>query len=404
MVSLLGLLLLVGSATAGAIACWPRPRCCSDFVGRCVVAVLLFVAGAELWAEEALPELEIVRSSYIQAVTGIRSIDCQFTTKKIGDTRKHSGQDEHGSILVYRVRYARDQRRRMVSRESESKAGKTGLRTWAAFDGKSYASWAESLMDNAEQGYFAPWGRISPETPSDLNFPETIDQFLGHRLGGGEVSLDRLIMGRETRIVGWEVVGGHRCVHIELPQHAPMAKNPNHVWKTDAWLDPEVAFLPRRIFMSSVRNGKMTREVVIEEFERFEGGGERDFIFLPKNAVWMGGGITRRTTLEKAVVNQPLSDALFRPEFPIGSLVHVTIPGQPDRTYSVGGDEIRKALVAKSTQKPPPVAMPAAPGAIPDARPVTPGNSVGVVLFRVAAWMSLVIVVGMIAWRAFRHA
>lgn len=368
-------------------------------LGACLLICSMITAISQA-NDERVPDLEVLRSSYIQAVSAIRSIDCRLTQTKTGDSELGTVGPSIGS---YEVHYVRDGDRRMLSTLGGDGSGKHTIRVWAAFDGKNYSSWAESLKASAEEGYFAPWGRIGADTPPELSTVQTLDSFLGYQLIGGHLGLDQVILQPKTRTVGWEVVGGHRCVRIELPEHAPALRSPDQLWRTQAWLDPEFDYLPRKIYSTSVRNGKLFRAILIEEFGRFESSDGGASVYLPKTATWRGGRVSRRMVLESATVNQPPSAELFRPMFPVGAFVKESIPGRPVRTYSVGGAEARKQAVAKSIPKAVPIAV-APPQKVPDARPPAPGTSTWFIVVRSAAWMVLIVIVGVSAWRVVRRA
>lgn len=369
-------------------------------LGACLLICSMITAVGQA-NDERVPDLEVLRSSYIQAVSAIRSIDCRLTLTKTGDSKSDPATS---SLRSYEVYYVRDGDRRMLSTLGGDVSGKSAIRVWASFDGKVYSSWAESLKESAEKGNFAPWGRIATETPPELSFVQTLDSFLGYQLIGGHTDLDQVILQPKTRTVGWEVVGGHRCVRIELQEHAPSPRNPDQLWRTQAWLDPEFDYLPRRIYSTSVRNEKSFREVLIEEFGRFESSDGGTPVYLPKIAIWRGGSVSRRMVLESAIVNQPPSADLFRPKFPVGARVKESIPGRPVRTYSVGGEEARKQAVAKATPKAVPIAVAAHPQEVPDARPPAPGTSTWFIVLRSAAWLALIVIVGVSAWRVVRRA
>ncbi len=367
-----------------------------------IVVALAMLCSVGMADDAPIPDLEIIRSSYIQAVSAIRSMDCRLTHTQLAEPP----QDPEAvvGIWLYEIQYARDENRQMLSTFGKDPKGKGTIRIWASFDGKVYSSWAESLMETAEEGYFSPWGRIEADSASELTSIQTVDDFLGYRLAQGQMDLTRLILKPETRVVDWDLVEGHRCLRLELPTHVRNSKRPESLWKTEVWLDPEFDYLPRRIHLESTQKSKFALELLVEEFGQYPNGDGAKPLLLPKRAVWKGGRFTRRMVLESAIVNQPLAADLFRPSFPLGTFVKESIPGLPVKTYAVGGDEIRKQLSAKATQKAVPRKIVAVVQEPPDASPAAPGTSGWFRFLRYGAWTCLIAVGGVIAWRAYRRA
>ncbi len=327
---------------------WHSPR---RVVRDLVVLLLLCLPYVALRAADStpatLPSLEAVISEYVQAISSLRTIDCKCHI----DIKPHAvDPNEETPMTVMDVRFVRDGLKVAMRISGETGVGQKAIDMWVAFDGEKYSEWSASLAVDAANGYFAPRGVITSQEPTMMNAIPTLETFLGKRVGGGPMDLESLLKRDEARVTGWEEVAGNPCLRVELGEHPRTAKSMSLHSHTVILLDPKHSFLPRSIVTTHPGKTTRTKAVIVDAFEAVpDRSSNGAAVWLPKTGSITNSASRRDFHFDAFIVNQPLGNSEFAPQFPQGALVGQNVVGQPESKFLVGTSEYRKELTDRAT-------------------------------------------------------
>lgn len=311
-----------------------RPQWSMVFLSLHVYALTGTAFAAEL------PSLDVVRASYVESVTSIESIQYELELKsiRIKEIPPHVLPPGLDPVSLWRVKVSQDGPRQARATEVESEFGDS-VRSWAGFNGSSYASWRHSITASPGKEQL-PQGRVSMEMPRELKEP-ALAPLLGVDVFPGE-NLAALLKRPGSRVAGVEMLDGADCVKVELAPHSGFTTIPGHTFQLIAWLDPKAGYLPRRLRLmdpNDAGRSPVNVEYVVSEFQQVDAGSGRQ-LWVPKLGEWRPGhGFTKwRMQFNNVVVNQPIPAKTFNPEFPFGTLVREELPGQQVKHFYAGGE------------------------------------------------------------------
>ncbi len=197
----------------------------------------------------------------------------------------------------------------------------------------------------------------------------TPDTFMGIPLNWTEESILSKLAGNNARVIGWEDVMGHPCVHVHLGTCTAYWGDPIPV---EAWLDPAHDWLPRQItyrhYPPPVEDFVIRQ--IVTQFKRVPDpllGRDRWF---PQTVDFKDRLIHRFEMLE-ITVNEPIAahEFVIRPES--GMEVTEWRDGVPVRASIFGGPEElekRRQEIAQQAATMPPPSGARADATPPDAR------------------------------------
>ncbi len=225
-----------------------------------------------------------------------------------------------------------------------SQPGGAGLRiphSWWSFDGEA----AYFVMVNMEQ----------PEQIQQIYQSETIDpmvaelphplNFLGQPFLRSETRLTEAL--REGTVIGTENVGDAECLRIELPA----IRTASGDQAVTVWLDPQVNYLPRRVFqrepeLREIPKVAVERKYYVWECDQFMSvideltKDQRPFL---KTGRMSGYGGVHRFDFPTVRINHQPARSRFIPQAQVGTEMHVRRAGKPTVMTVFGG----RAGVAK---------------------------------------------------------
>jgi len=360
-------------------------------------------------ADAPLPDLETVRSMYIDSVTSIHTLDCHYRVERqYSESEKRKLADDR--YVAFDVRLVRHGTRQAVSTEFINPRGDRVTRSWYGFDGGVYARLTESLGDPATW-HGLPYGEVRAEVDNNLFSVESIDCCRGEYLHSGTTSLSILFQQDGARVVGWENVDKHRCLKVISPEYGLYPRKPDLVrMEMISWLDPMASYLPRRIRMQTIKgkdNGRAsTKSYGVTDFIHVRGETDGKSYVFPRKGSYESPLERSHIEVVSVVVNGTVSDHEFKPQFPELTLVNEHLPNQKPRSYVVGDAkkreeeqrkrDLRSAAKLKGEKKetvPPKVMSP------PSARPAEAGSDSWSWIMRGVGLVLCLLAVGlMIQW------
>lgn len=303
----------------------------------------LFLPTSSLSADDSppLPSLAAVRNAYVEAITSIHSLECQYTLERILTEAERAELPANRyvafdcELTLSGDRYAHLQ----VCFNSKRKAI---LRTWRGYDGARYSHWHESPGSLLEK-HQMPTGSIGVERDASVDSLEWWENWLGRKLSSNHIELRDWSLGEQGRIIGWETAEKARCVKVDCPPRQLTGKHPQlGDTQVIAWLDPSHRFLPRRIEVIDGSSPPSKYIYVIETFETVTGHDGKAYS-IPKTGMLKSPLVSTRMTTTNVTVNRPVSLATFQPKFPDKTLVQEDLPPNKPREYVVGDAAEREA-------------------------------------------------------------
>lgn len=297
-------------------------------------------------AQEAQPpSLAVLRAKYLESISSIHTLQYDLTARKIDLEKIPPDKVPPGLDLTVsgRERYVRSGQKVARSFEWISKSESGRSKDWAAFDGKFYSQWR--FVESSHLPWRdPPQGSISDSRPKALNL-ESHETLLGQSVFR-DVTFETLLNSSESRVVGFDDVEGHRCVKVELAPFQLPKVGPDQqeiTYSYVVWFDPAVGYLPR-LFRNRVSGeSELTGGCETFKFQRIE-TPDKQLIWFPES------GVVRRHhkynewhyEFSNVVVNEPIPDQAFQPEFTFSTYVVDKRPGAAVRIYYAGGAEGEK--------------------------------------------------------------
>lgn len=348
-----------------------------------------------LAADKALPHIDSLRASYVESVTSIRTMDYQIELQWESYQGPPPSPDTTKSISLHLIR---DGVKEAVSETSFPFVGDWTMKNWWSFDGRKYAS-SFTRADSNGNHLSTPTAEIAFERPVMFRAWLTIEKLLGQSLWGGPTNLaDLLNRPDDVRVLGWQEVRGHPCVHIDLGQHPRYDRKPETLAATSAWFDPNHGFLPRRILTkvsgADSKQNENYRDMEVEEFLSVSDAVN------PNKTHWIPAkGSSRnprsgfRLELGEVRVNAPIDPMRFEPEFVEGTTVSNRLQS-PTKVSYIGGEAAARKISEK-LEKTPPAAVDPSAGASPSKPSVSarPSEQVGWSVASASKWIAMLLVV-----------
>lgn len=179
-----------------------------------IFLVLLSVASSA--AEDALPSLETIRTTYLAYVGSIHTMESEIEmTQVTHEPRKGS---EETLPVAFEVRVLRTGDLRSKLSLARNADGMPLFRAWYGYDGRLYARWQMCPEERATCSSL-PYGEIQPEVMFSVYEDLTVELLTGEMWGSRETPLGELLALPGTRVVGWEAVGDVPCVKVVTPRH-----------------------------------------------------------------------------------------------------------------------------------------------------------------------------------------
>lgn len=301
--------------------------------------------------EKQPPSLAVLRAKYLESISSIHTLQYDLTARQVDLEKVPPGvlpPGIDGTVLMH-GRYVRSGDKVARLFESVSRSGEGRGRDWAAFDGKFYSQWR--FVESSQLPWRdLPQGSISDSRPSEVLHPSH-EKLLGLSVFR-DVSFETLLNSTDSHVVEFDDVEGHRCVKVELAPFQLPKVGPDRQEITYAyvvWFDPEVGYLPR-LFRNRVSGeSELTGGCEILKFQRVE-TPDKQLIWFPES------GVVRRHhkynewhyEFSNVIVNEPIPDRAFQPEFPFSTFVVDKRPGAPVRSYYAGGADGEKQYLELS--------------------------------------------------------
>lgn len=314
------------------------------------VACLALALAGPVDFDGPLPTIETIRNSYQSALTPIFTLDCEMhldlENVKPDPLQNASVRYESADLHLWRKG---DWRALYI----EFTDGNHELATanWNGYDGSLYARWTKSLQPAERQTGF-PGGILQAEKDNNSYETFTVDRLTGETLSAGDLPLGLLLEDPGAKVVGRKDISGVTCVEVSFPKHMIGRMFPEiKTAETTVWLDPAHSYLPRLIrrqnHTSSGPDPRQTHEFETTEFGSFIGEDKQKYT-LPVAGVNRNSMTKTRLKLVRATINGPLSDQLFKPDFPPLTEVYQKLPNQPPQTVIIGDpEEHKRAQAAK---------------------------------------------------------
>lgn len=341
------------------------------------------------------PAIDVIRAAYTQSVSSIQTLDCQY---RIAVRILDRAKAEKDMLTWYEIRDIHDGLKISVRFDAGIQPGKLTNRFGGGFDGKNYLAWTASHQENAD--YFLPAGSVTNKRPTYLKMPFLFHRFLGFEVCGG-FDLADLIGRSDCRVASTDTIHGLPCVVVDIGEH-PMSDKLSKAIRTKVWFDPAVGFLPRQLRSESVPDSRLLVENIVTEFEQVFDPLTKGHLYLPKKAVTRGTFSEFAFEATSMVLNLPVAESLFRPDFPQGASVNESIAGATPKTKFVGGKEARKELVEKSRKLTGNQSNKQPATTAPSASPVSASESNWFVGLRIVGFAGMFLIAIFCAWR-FRH-
>jgi len=353
------------------------------------------------------PSIESVRNTYLAALTPIFTLDCEMhlTFEPVKGSPRQDPSDRYESAESHLWRKGTWRALRVDYTNGNHEPT---FANWNGFDGSFYARWTKSLGPH-EQQMGLPGGHLQVEKDNASYEAFTVDRLTGETLSAGDLPLGALLQDPGAKIVGRKDIAGVSCLEVSFPRHMVGRMFPElKTMETTAWLDPAHSYLPRLIrrqnFTSAGADPRQLHEFETTEFASLTGEDQQTYI-LPAAGEHRSFTTKARLKLVRATINGPLSDQLFKPEYPPLTEVLQKLPNQPPRTV-ISGDPAahRRAhdeILERAVQKEYP---PSVPVSAPSARPrdARGWRSSFWVQFLACSLCVSVLVVGVRMWRT-RH-
>lgn len=311
------------------------------------VSFLALIVVGQVNLDTPAPAIESIRHSYLSALTPIFTLDCEmqleFERVKPDPLEDPAARHDIAHVHLYRKGNWRALYSEFIDGNQEP-----CVATWRGFDGNLYGNWTKSLRP-AETQDWLPGGVLKAEKDNDLYESFTIDRLTGETLTAGDLPLSQLLQDPDAKIVGSKVIAGVNCLEVTFPRHMPGRMYPElKTVETTVWLDPEHSYLPRliqrRIFYPDSTPTQL-HEFETTEFGNFLGVDKQTYT-LPITGQNRNSRTRTNLKLVRATINGPLSDQLFKPEFPPLSEVVQSLPGQPSQRVIVGDPRARELAEA----------------------------------------------------------
>lgn len=287
-----------------------------------------------------IPSLEVLRALYAESATSIRTAEYVIELKEVdaGESPavRQSSPRPDGTMVAQRIHVWADGRRVARLADSTTLSGYV-VRSWFAFNGKSFAWWRHSVTARRGREQL-PQGKISSSPPWWEISVTSLATLLGTWVFPDE-SLERLLARRGSRVIGREKVGGVDCVRVELAPYAAYRTAPDHPLRIIAWFDPSAGYLPRRIrTVDPTESDKLEWEYEVLEFQQVA-APDGKMLWVPRRGQQQVGASYPKWKIEisNVRVNHPIADAAFEPEFPVGTLVLDELANPSPRTFYAGG-------------------------------------------------------------------
>ncbi len=348
--------------------------------------------------------IETIRDIYQSALTPIFTLDCEMHLD-FEPVRQNPLQDPATRYESAEFHLWRKGNWRALQVEYTNGNHQLTTANWNGFDGTYYARWTKSLLPHDQQSGL-PGGMLQQEKDNTAYEAFTIDRLTGETLNAGDLPLSSLLQDPGATVVGRKDISGVSCVEVKFPRHMIGRMFPDQkTVETTVWLDPTHSYLPRLIrrqnFTSAGADPRQLHEFETTEFGTFVGEDKQTYS-LPVAGEHRSFTAKTRLKLVRATINGPLSDDLFRPQYPALTEVHQKLPNQPPRTV-ISGDPLahqraHDQIIQRAREK---QSAPSIPVKAPSARPRDAGG------WRSSPWLqflacSLVVgalVVGIRMWR-----
>lgn len=341
------------------------------------VACLAFLLATARDPSSPDVSIEAIRDIYQSALTPIFTLDCEMHLdfepvhpNPLQDpANRYESAEFHlwrkGSWRALHVEYTNGNHQPVTA-------------NWNGFDGTFYARWTKSLLPQGEQNGL-PGGILQQEKDNTSYEAFTIDRLTGETLNAGDLPLSSLLQDPGATVVGRKDIAGASCVEVRFPRHMIGRMFPDQkTTETTVWLDPTHNYLPRLIrrqnFTSAGADPRQLHEFETTEFGTFVGEDKQAYI-LPVAGERRSFTTRTRLKLVRATINGPLSDQLFKPDYPTLTEVLQKLPNQPPRTV-ISGDPIahqraHDQIIQRALQK---QSVPSVPVKAPSARPRDAGG------------------------------
>jgi hypothetical protein len=233
------------------------------------------------------------------------------------------------------------------------------LTTWHAFDGKTMS---KVILDRKDPQRIATLRR-SPGYVSAEWDGTVPPELLGWRISYSEDSLAEVVLKQDAVLHGVESVDGVDCVHFE---HQYSSARSGHPFILNAWLDPPIDYLPRKIRIEPAPDLTRNREALavgaVLEYRNL------DWMTIPTDTVDGPFHFPRRSkrethfqsaeiTVTEVNLNQQVPVSRFQPQPQYGTLV-VELRKAGDtspKQWIHGGDSAvsdhRRELINKARQE-----------------------------------------------------
>jgi hypothetical protein len=262
------------------------------------------------------PSLAAVRSQYLKSIAAIQSIDATFSLHH--QPKEGRVREDNDPLTRFEIRTLREGSQQAIYLSAFNASNTTEMTGWAVFDG--YRSTSLSTIRRDGQPAAPPTVKVSNSMPGVMKGPQTLDRFLG--IGQeDQLSLADLLRRPEATLVGYEVIGGTKCLRIDLGRHDAIVNSGDQSKQITAWLDEAAGCVPRLIRREMVRLDALGNqpewEWEILEFA-FIKTPETEIV-VPAVAVARNPITEIRYQLTSAKINEPIPPELFSPEVPEGT-------------------------------------------------------------------------------------
>lgn len=363
----------------------------------CAIITLIVVSTGS--ADDQLPTVETIRKSYLAAITPIFTLDCEMRLE-FQSLKQDSLKDSAQRFDSANVHLWRKGKWRALLNEFTDGNGQPSTAVWYGFDGNLYGRFSMSLRPTEKQEWL-PGGALQAEKDNNLFESFTIDRLTGETLGAGDLPLIALLSDTEATVVGRKDISRSSCIEVHFPRHMSSRKFPEmKTIETTVWFDPKQSYLPRLIHrLVHHASPPQLHEFETTEFGQFVGEDKQTYT-LPVAGENRNLMTRTRLKLIRATINGPLSDQLFKPDFPPMTEVVQELPDQPPQRVTVGDPEERQraqdAINARAEKKNPPLVTIKPPSAHPRDSGGWMSNSwfqflacltiVGILVFGIRAW------------------